>query len=55
MRKAAVYFGVAVFYALHQDFWLWRDARSDRGSAHGGDVEADGGLEAGPGNCGAIF
>jgi len=27
MRKAAVYFGVAVFCALHQDFWLWRDAR----------------------------
>ena len=27
MRKAVVYFGVAVFYALHQDFWLWRDAR----------------------------
>ena len=27
MRKAVVYAGVAVFYALHQDFWLWRDAR----------------------------
>jgi hypothetical protein len=27
MRKAGVYLGVALFYALHQDFWLWRDAR----------------------------
>jgi hypothetical protein len=25
--KAVVYFGVAAFYALHQDFWLWSDAR----------------------------
>jgi hypothetical protein len=27
MGKAAVYLGVAVFYALHQDFWLWDEAR----------------------------
>ena len=27
VRKAVVYAGVAVFYALHQDFWLCRDAR----------------------------
>ena len=27
MRKAAVYAGVALFYALHQDFWLWREAQ----------------------------
>jgi hypothetical protein len=27
MRTAAVYVGVGVLYALHQDFWFWREAR----------------------------
>ena len=27
MPKAAVYIGVGLFYALHQDFWFWREAR----------------------------
>jgi hypothetical protein len=27
MVKATVYVGVAVFCALHQDFWFWREAR----------------------------
>jgi hypothetical protein len=25
--KTVAYLGVAMLYALHQDFWFWRDAR----------------------------
>ena len=27
MRRAAAYVGVGIFYALHQDYWFWREAR----------------------------
>ena len=27
MRKTMIYAGVGGFYALHQDFWFWREAR----------------------------
>jgi hypothetical protein len=27
MPKVAVCVGVGLFYALHQDFWFWREAR----------------------------
>jgi hypothetical protein len=27
MRRIAPILTVAIFYALHQDFWFWREAR----------------------------
>lgn len=26
MKRALVWLGIVVFYALHQDFWFWRTA-----------------------------